>query len=360
MKKITLIALHIGYWLLYIFLISFLFVISQATDEIGLPNPEDWSAILLFSLLTGVGSFYAFYLWLVPRYLTSRSVNTFMGAGLFVSIGIAVISTLLVSIVTTVIIYITLHQWHWILFRGSDQLILLTGFILLALVNGMTGTLLRGSITWYTDIRRKEQIENQALQTELALLKAQLNPHFLFNTLHNIDVLIGHDAARASTYLNKLSDLLRFSLYETQTDQIALSQELASIEKYIELQKIRASNEQYVSLEIEGDADGLQITPMLFMPYLENAFKFAGNKKVTDAIRIHINISAKHIHFQCVNLVDQAKSGAKNQGGLGQELLRKRLALLYPGRHTLVLKATDTTYSVDLTLSLKNHALPAY
>ncbi|MCF0062661.1 sensor histidine kinase [Dyadobacter chenwenxiniae] len=359
MKKIHLIALHVGYWLLFAFLISFVFFISQASDGFALPDTEDWIAILLFSLLTGISSFYAFYLWLVPRYLVTRNINHFVRIGLLISLGVAILSVLLVSLVTTVIIYIALNQWQWILFSGSDQLILLAGFTLLALVNALTGALLRASITWYTDIHLKEQIANQALQTELALLKSQLNPHFLFNTLHNIDILIGHDAAKASAYLNKLSDLLRFSLYETQANQIPLAQEIASIEKYIELQKIRMSNEQYVSLLIDGQADGLEITPMLFMPYIENAFKYAANKKITDGIRINIKISNEHIHFQCVNVIDPSKLTRENQGGIGQKLLGKRLALLYPERHKLLVKATDTTYSVDLTLSLKTYALPA-
>ena len=130
----------------------------------------------------------------------------------------------------------------------------------------MTGTLLRGAITWYADSYLKERAANQSLRTELAWLKAQLNPHFLFNTLHDINILIEHDAPRASLYLNKLSDLLRFSLYETQTDQIPLTRKLASLQQYIELQKIRTPNEQYVTLHLKGEADGLLIAPMLFIP----------------------------------------------------------------------------------------------
>ena len=358
MKKIPVIALHVSYWLLFTILINFVFFISQATDGFALPDTEDWIAIMLFSLLTGTSSFYAFYLWLVPRYLVIRNINHFVRIGLLISLGVVILSVLLVSLVTTVIIYIALNQWQWILFSGPDQLILFAGFTLLALVNAVTGTLLRVSITWYTDIHLKEQITNQALQAELALLKAQLNPHFLFNTLHNIDILIEHDAAKASAYLNKLSDLLRFSLYETQADQIPLSQELATIEKYIDLQKIRIANEQYVSLIIEGQAGGFQITPMLFMPYVENAFKYA-NKKITEGIRIKIKISDDHIHFQCVNVIDPSKLTREDHGGIGQKLLGKRLALLYPERHKLLLKATETTYSVELTLSLKIYALLA-
>lgn len=360
MKRTTLVGLHLGYWLLHGFLVSFLFILSQATDQAALADWEDWMAILLFTLLTGVSGFYAFYGWLVPRYLTTRRVKQFIGPGLLVSLGIALFSTLLVSLATTTLLYLALHQTQWILFSWSDQLALFTGFSLLALVNGMTGTLLRVSITWYADSHLKERVANQTLRTELAWLKAQLNPHFLFNTLHNIDILIERDAPRASQYLNKLSDLLRFSLYDSQTDQIPLTRELASLQQYIELQKIRTPNEQYVTLHLKGAADGLLIAPMLFIPYLENAFKHATNKKVAEAIRVQISVDETQVHFRCVNVIDQRRPPSEEYGGLGQQLLRQRLALLYPQRHTLTIQATDTTYSVDLTLSLKAHALSAH
>ena len=359
MKKTTLIALHAGYWLLYVFLISFFFIVSQATDDLSFPDQDDWIAVLLFTLLSGAGSFYLFYGWLAPRFLTAGRIKPFLAISLLAAIGIALLSTILVSVATTLIIYLALHEVYWLFFRPNDFFILFTGFALLAGVNGLIGTLLRGAVTWFTDIHLKERAAGQALQTELALLKAQLNPHFLFNTLNNIDVLIEMDAPRASMYLNKLSDYLRFILYETQAEQIPLSKELKSIRQYIALQKIRASNERYVTLGIEGDDDDLLIAPMLFLPYLENAFKFAGNKKMAEAIRIHILVDGERIRFQCTNVMGQPGSTVGEFGGLGQQLLRRRLALLYPEKHTLQIEANDTTYAVDLTLDLKSYALPA-
>ncbi|HLL97183.1 MAG TPA: histidine kinase, partial [Spirosoma sp.] len=232
MKKATLRLLHLSYWLLYGFLVSFVFVLSQATDQPDFADWEDWIAIILFTFLTGLCSFYAFYGWLVPRYLTPGRIRRFLGLGLVASLCVALLSTGLVSLATTIIVYLALHQTQFILFSLTDLLVLLTGFTLLALVNGTMGTLLRVFLSWYTDNHLKEQVANKTLRTELALLKAQLNPHFLFNTLHNIDILIERDASRASVYLNKLSDLLRFSLYETQAEQIPLTHELAYIEKY--------------------------------------------------------------------------------------------------------------------------------
>ncbi|WP_128548834.1 sensor histidine kinase [Larkinella soli] len=359
MKQSTRLGLHLSYWLLYGFLVSFLLMIAQATDQPALPEADDWIAILLFTFLTGAASFYTFYGGLAPRYLPTRRTRLFLGLGTLVCLGIALVSTLLVSLSTTLLLYLSLDTVQWILFSMADQLVLLVGFALLALVNAVTGTLLRGSLTWYTEIHLRERMANRQLQTELAWIKAQLNPHFLFNTLHNIDVLIEHDAPRASLYLNKLSDLLRFSLYETQAEQIPLAQELACIEKYVELQRIRTAHAHYVTLQLEGEADGLWIAPMLFMPYLENAFKYATRKNVAEAIRIQIAVEDHGVRFQCVNLLDSSRPTTQQQGGLGQDLLRQRLALLYPQQHTLLIEATNTTYSVNLTLSLQAHALSA-
>lgn len=361
MRKSIVIGLHLGYWFLYSFLFTFLFVMSRATAQSAFDDWDDWIAILVLASLTGLTSFYTFYWWLVPRYLTTRRVKRFIGLGVLVSLTVALLMTVLLSLATTVILYVTLHQTQFILFQPDDQLLLIVGFGLLALVNGILSTIIRGFITWYTDIHVKETLITKNLQTELALLKARINPHFLFNTLNNIDVLIEHDTSAASLYLNKLSDLLRFVLYETQADQIPLTNELASIHQYIDLQRIRTTNNQYVSLQIDGaeEAARLTIAPMTFVSYIENAFKYATNKKVNDAIRIRISIEGNEVHFCCVNRIDSATAVRLPHTGLGNELLKQRLALLYGDNHTLNVRATESEYHVDLRLRLKTYELSA-
>jgi len=185
---------------------------------------------------------------------------------------------------------------------------------------------------------------------ELALVKSQINPHFLFNTLNNIDVLIQQDAIKASVYLNKLSDIMRFMLYETKTERIELSKELTYIEKYIELQKIRTSNLNYVNYAVEGNTDGLLIAPMLFIPFIENAFKHAENKKMENAINIRIVIKHDRIEFKCENNYSDDNQINHDESGLGNELIQKRLELLYPKKHKLEITNSDNTYKVNLIL----------
>src|SRR6185369_15720422 len=129
----------------------------------------------------------------------------FIGLGIGVSIATGLLSTLLVSM--------SIYSVVSIIPEAKVQISLLAGFALLALINGILGTIVRGFITWYSEIRLKDMLEKKNLQTELSLLKARLDPHFLFNTLNNIDILIEEDAKSASLYLQKLSGIMRFVLY---------------------------------------------------------------------------------------------------------------------------------------------------
>lgn len=223
-----------------------------------------------------------------------------------------------------------------------------------ALLNGILGLVMRGFITSYGDIDLKDELTKKNYDMELALVKSQLNPHFLFNTINNIDVLISRDAQQASAYLNKLSDIMRFMLYETKSEEVLLETELLYIGKYIDLQKIRSANPRYVSYEVLGDPAGLVVAPMLFLPFIENAFKHAENKKIENAIRIRFDISQQRILFACENHYNPLQGSNLDHGGLGNGLIVRRLELLYPQRHRLQIGNAGNLYTVEL--SIDTHA----
>ena len=185
---------------------------------------------------------------------------------------------------------------------------------------------------------------------ELALVKSQLDPHFLFNTINNIDVLITKDPEEASNYLNKLSDIMRFMLYETKASEVPLSQELAYIEKYIQLQKIRSANENYVQYTVNGSSQNKTVAPMLFIPFIENAFKHSSNKKLDHAVDVDINIDEQSIVFKCQNRFEPLKKSINGFNGLGNELIKRRLNLLYPAKHALNVIRQNDQYCVELTI----------
>jgi len=196
----------------------------------------------------------------------------------------------------------------------------------------------------------KEDLTRRTHEMELALVRARLDPHFLFNTLNNIDVLIARDARRASEYLNQLCEILRFVLYEARGERIALADELNYIEKYLTLEGIRKRSVRHAAHEVVGDPSGLSIAPMTFIPFIENAFKHADGWNADEAIVSRVAIDGTRVVFECTNRIGPSTHQRTSARGLGHELIRQRLQLLYPGRHVLEAGAHDDRYRVCLTI----------
>jgi sensor histidine kinase YesM len=299
------------------------------------------SYVTIFAIFPGLLGFYFFYTVLFSRFLKRKKI-----IGLFV-FGI------LESIVSGVLTVLALdYLWNPRLFDiGWASILAMILFLsVLTFVHGMIGLVLRGFITSYGDIQLKEDLNKKNYEMELALVKSQINPHFLFNTINNIDILIEKDAVKASEYLNKLSGIMRFMLYEAKTEKIPLAKELTYIEKYIDLQKIRTANPNYVNYTVEGDLNDLLVEPMLFIPFIENAFKHAENKKIENAINIRIAIEKDRIIFVCENHYSKSSRDGEGQNGLGNGLIRKRLQLLYPGKHELEITVENEIYKAKLIL----------
>ena len=225
----------------------------------------------------------------------------------------------------------------------------------LALVNAACAMVVRGAVSWYDAVKQKEALRNKTHEMELELVKAQLDPHFLFNTINNVDVLIQSDPAKASDYLNKLSAILRFMLFEAKPDRIPLDTELDYIAQYIALQKIRTSNERYVQFSVTGNTSRVEIAPLLFIPFIENAFKHTPNKKLENAIDIAITVEGNKLMFTCQNKPGDSMAQPEAGSGLGNELIKKRLDLLYPDAYTLASGMQKEVYSVSLIISLHDH-----
>lgn len=308
------------------------------------------NALVFYDVLPNVAHFAAFYtayFLLVPRLLARKK---------FVQFGLAAVMVIVLSALLGWSAFRVLRDYFHVVDFPRDLGHVNRLVVMLYLNYSATGlfygSLMKAFFTWYADIRVKEELKRKNVQTELALLKAQLNPHFLFNTLNNIDNLIITSSDAASNYLNKLSGILRFTLYEANGDSIFLSQELDHIQQYIDLQRLRTSNTRFVRFEVAGQPGQLQIAPMLFTPFIENAFKHSTNKKIEHAIDIHLAIEGNTLHFTCSNAIPQSlATPLANNGGLGIELIRNRLALLYPG-HQLDIIITDNRYTVTLKLKL--------
>lgn len=338
MKKSIALLFNTGYWLIYLLL-----------TVRGVFKDDDPIGVWLVNVLNGMISFFTFYFLLVPRFLAKKKFLPFIGWGMAVIIVAAIIPATLILFISWGTPFIT-ARIQWELARNSFLI-----FSILALLNGIMATIIKGFFTWYNEIHEKTELEKKNVQMELSLLKTHLNPHFLFNTLNNIDILIETDPKAASSYLQKLSDILRFVVYETSQEKIPLTKELAYIRKYVELQQIRTSNKQYVNLIISGDPGQLMIGPMLFIPFIENAFKHASNKKMNGAVTLEISIGDKQVRFNCTNMYDRSKSLVEAHSGLGIALLRQRLDLLYKDNYELEINQTENTFSVTAVIKLDGH-----
>lgn len=203
---------------------------------------------------------------------------------------------------------------------------------------------------WFHSKQALALMEKQAIRAELQLLKSQINPHFLFNTINNIDTLIIKDPPLASKYLNGLAGLLRFMLYKVKTDKISLSKEMSFIEKYVELQKIRSVNPNFINLTVKGTVENQQIAPLLFIPLVENAFKHVADKLSDNSINVDFEITPAWVLFTCSNSYKEKSLEDANEDGLGLEIMGQRLALIYAGRHSLQINKSHDRYEVTLKL----------
>ena len=330
---------------MYLFLVVLLFLVLNLN---GKHIPAKFFSGLLFLsplglsvILPALLGFYTSYSILFDKFLkTKRIFKLFL---------FEAACAFIIAMITEVIIYLIFNhkRINWNL---NDVITLGLLLSLIAFANGAMGLVLKGFINWFNDIKFKLELTKKNYEMELALVKSQINPHFLFNTINNIDVLITKDAPRASAYLNKLSDIMRFMLYETKPEKIKLHKELTYIEKFIDLQKIRTTNENYINYTITGDPTNFMIPPMLLISFVENAFKHSENKKVENAINIHAEIEKEKLLFECDNAYNENTKITEVESGLGSELIKKRLALLYPGKHVLQITNNNGMYKVALTL----------
>lgn len=192
-----------------------------------------------------------------------------------------------------------------------------------------------------------EKIMNDQLHTELKFLKAQYHPHFLFNALNTIYFQMDEDIAAAKKSVEKFSDLLRYQLYD-QRQTVPVSQEIGYLRNFIELAQTRSSEKLRLETRFDEDLDGQEVYPLLFLPLVENAFKYVGGDY---HVSISVTVHDGHIDLHVENgIPESAPPQPGGRKGIGLENLRRRLELLYPGKHTFTAKKEQSSFRAALTL----------
>lgn len=220
---------------------------------------------------------------------------------------------------------------------------------------GTLGGLFNIFIDWFQKRNKILMLEKQNAESNLALLRTQINPHFLFNTLHNIDALIMDNQEKASKALIKLSDIMRYMLQESLLNYVSLKKELNYIENYISLERLRIKNPDFVKFSINGDYEAIIVAPMLFLPFIENAFKHSIDSDCENGMIILFNINKNIITFSCDNKYDKTDSEKDNTHGIGLETVKKRLELIYPGKHKLKINKNDSSFNVELKIEVNEN-----
>jgi sensor histidine kinase YesM len=325
--------------LFHFFVLSLAIVIDLPHSIASLKEPAElcyYAVTRAFPLIV----FYTCYFWIVPAYLARKKFISFV-----------VLVFLLVNIITFAG-YTILQIMHNV-FDGTRLHLFyrfrihFSGVLAMSIAAGF-GTVFRIVTGWFEEMQNARTLEEEKLRSELMLLKAQVNPHFLFNTLNNIDSLIHTDQPKASEALIKLSSLLRYVIYDAVKDEVPLRLELEHMEGYIDLQRLRYSRNQSIRFEINGDPDSKRIAPVLFMPFIENAFKHTSAEGIASGLEIRFNIHENSIDFYCSNYLTLSENAGT--GGFGLENVLKRLEIQYPGRYTLQTGSSDEKYITTLTI----------
>lgn len=207
---------------------------------------------------------------------------------------------------------------------------------------------------WYRNERLKKEMENEKLAAELAFLKSQVNPHFLFNSLNSIYALANKASPQTADAVIKLSDLMRYMLYDSTGNYVELDKEVEYLNNYINLQKLRVNGKVDISFDTKGELVNKKIAPLLLIPFVENAFKHGISYQNESFVHVEMMANGKNIRFVVENTLNQHKPDVERASGVGLKNVKRRLELLYPGKHKLVINESNGKYITDLNLQIIN------
>ena len=314
---------------------------------LGLSQHHDLGFVLEAELISLV--FYGILvyfnlLYLIPRYL-ARNVLWYLC--------LVVLSCALVTPIRILVLYLKFsggfgYQEQLV----RDQPFLFLGSFLVTLVS----TIFRVITDWWRYQREKQNLMTQTIQSELRFLKSQINPHFLFNTLNNLYALTLKKSDRAPDIVLKLSEIMRYMLYECNEKRVLLTKEIQYINNYLDLERLRQTGEADIRFTTEGQISDQTIAPLLFVPFLENSFKHGLNHHVQGGgfVRLHLAVHGEDLEFFIENSKAERlpRQEHPRSGGIGLVNVRQRLNILYPDSYNLSVEDEPHRYAVTLQLQL--------
>ena len=330
------VAYHALFWLGFLLLLTltegtgqgFLFTLSNEVVN-----------IFFYGLIVYFNLFY-----LIPNYLTKKRFLTYCG--------LLILSTVLITPLKVLAFYFKFSEYPQAqaeLLKNMNWYFLVTFFI------AGSSTIFKIIADWARQLREKQELQTQTMQSELRFLKSQINPHFLFNTLNNLYALTLKKSDKAPEIVIKLSEMMRYMLYECNEKQVLLSKEVHYIRNYLDLERLRQGKTVEINFDVEGDIADQKIAPLMFIPFLENSFKHGlSNQISTGFVNIRLTVKEHYVHFFIENSKPDTppKQDSRRSGGIGLVNIHRRLNLLYPNQYKLEIEDSPRSYAVNLKLDL--------
>jgi sensor histidine kinase YesM len=341
LQRHRLTVLHVVFWCIYL---SFnLYQISFYQQRRG----YDWNNAVLFAAVQFAFTFsiaYLNYFFFLPRFIRHKNIWRYL-AEFSLPFALLVIGRIYTQ---RAMVEGLPRSEYFFSHMFTVQVIAINLFITVFV------SMLRFASDWFELEARKKNMENERLTAELNFLKAQINPHFLFNTLNNLYYLAYTKSDKTTLVIEKLSQMMRYMIYDASHDKVPLSKEIEYMKNYISLEQMRLNNQVPIRFEIEGNTEEKWIAPLIFITFLENAFKHGVNNHQNHA---WVNVSIKLNGNRCLYTVENSRlqpAGDSREGksGIGLQNVHRRLELSYPGRYTLKTEEKPDRYIVNLDIHL--------
>jgi two-component system, LytTR family, sensor kinase len=335
MKRKHKILVHLAFWI---------YIINQMLYPLYINKTEDYFFIdLAETLVLSIIGFYTIYLFL-PFLFRLKNKLYSLAAGILLVIIIAGFRYYTELIFWTYIMHSPPKVMEWLMYWFSNNL-------RLAFIYAIYALLIKLAIDWLESQKLRNELITQTQASELALLRSQVNPHFLFNTLNNIYSLVYKKSDDAPEAVMKLSAIMRYMLYDAISEKVPLEKEVEYLQSFIELQNLRLKQKDFVEMNIQGDMTGRIIAPMLLIPFVENAFKHGSRSVTNPGIIIHLFVEPGQLHFEITSYLRKNTSATVDKaGGVGLNNTIRRLQLIYPDKHHLDIIHGDDTFTVKLII----------
>jgi len=283
--------------------------------------------------------------YLIPNYLFKE--KKFLHYCVFLILSVIIITPIKMVILYFFFSYFPTVQAQLI---GDQYWYFLTSFLVVG-----ASTIFSIVADWVRHQRERRDLQTQTMQSELKFLKSQINPHFLFNTLNNLYALTLKKSDKAPEIVIKLSEMMRYMLYECNEKRVLLSKEVNYLRNYLDLERLRQGKTVEINFDVVGEIKEQRVSPLLFIPFLENSFKHGLNHQIaTGFVNIVLQADEKKVSFYIENSKPQSMPvlDRRRSGGIGLVNVRRRLNILYPNRYQLEINDHPNIYAVDLKIQL--------